>query len=1131
MTRLFTLLFCCLFSFQLTAQDRFKVQRCADIDRRVPILNIHVDEKKNKWVADGQGLFLAQSPAFAQTVDIPRDQWSLLSVKNGNQELSFAKAELQQAMGDAFSGISCGHYDVRKKELWIGTKNNGLFHFKTNPSLSLISNLTSSNSKLRSDRIQSVFLSASGELLVGTDDGLFQKRGGKDALIGKFFNVEDVAMQGSDIWLVGDGEVLEVEGRKDVYSFSVKPGMVEGDVVDIEFDSKGNLWIASEIVCRYNFNTEEFDVFGPADGFTSQFVEYIAIDGDDAAWVGTRDKGVYFIGSASTMGAQLIVEKKLGCDADAKDAALTVRATGGEPPYEYKWTGGLSGNSPSNLGPGTYKVTITDSEGQTVAAETTLEDPRISLDVSMKQQATFGGTADGAAEVKASGGGGFFNYKWDNGESEAVAKKLKAGKHSVTITDKNGCKVTGEVEITEGLAPLVVELEQTADIKCSSEAQAALKANVKGGQPPYQFKWQNSQSISETADGLKAGSYEVVITDAAGNTTNNTFTIEEPRPLQVKVTADAPASTNNADGKASLRSQGGTGTLSFQWDNGETTDTPEKLTGGTHTVTVTDEAGCSVEATVEITEDILPLAIELELTAEVVCAGDNNAALQVAVTGGKGPFEYQWSAADASGETAGNLAAGKYDITVTDAAGSTATTTIEIPDAPGLSAKVQVDQAASTDNADGKATAKAEGGAGNYIYRWDTGENNVTATQLAAGQHSVTVLDVKDCSTVVEFEVGEDILPLAVELEVTDQINCNGEGGAGIQASVSGGKGPFNYNWSAAEVTGEKITNQKAGSYSLTVTDAAGNESSAEINVEEPDKLEATIFPSKPATTDNADGKARVKVVGGGGKYTYKWDTGETEVEATQLAAGTHSVTVTDANGCVATATAEITEDILPFSADIDITQRIQCAGENTAILTAVTNGGKGPFEYRWSAGGASGEIASNLSAGTYELTVVDAMGTEATSGLELKEPEPLEASITPTSPANTDQADGQATVKVTGGSGEYSYQWDTGETGEAATQLAAGKHLVTITDAAGCSTTASVDIGEDILPLAVSIDLTQNISCAGDNNGIVTAAVSGGKGPFIYKWSIDGSRTERAENLRAGIYKLTVTDAAGNKV
>jgi len=377
MYKIFTFIFCCFFALQLAAQDRFKVQRCANIDRRVPIKNIHIDEKKNKWVADGQGLFLAQSPAFAQTADVPRDQWSLLSVKNGNKEISFPKAELKKLMGAAFSDITAGHFDERKNEMWLGTNNYGLFHFKVSPSLSLITSHTSSNSKLRTDKILSIYLSSSGELMVGTDDGMYQRRGGKEEIIGKFFSIHDVVKKGGEIWMVGDGEVLELEGKKDVYSFSVKPGMVEGDVVDIEFDSKGNLWIASEVVSRYNFDTEEFDVFGPADGFTSQYVEYIEIDSDDAAWVGTKDKGVYFIGSASTMGATIVVEKELGCDANAQDAAFVVRSTGGEPPYQYKWTGGLSGAKPTNIGPGTYKVTVTDSEGQSVETETTLEAKRV----------------------------------------------------------------------------------------------------------------------------------------------------------------------------------------------------------------------------------------------------------------------------------------------------------------------------------------------------------------------------------------------------------------------------------------------------------------------------------------------------------------------------------------------------------------------------------------------------------------------------------------------------------------------------------------------------------------------------------------------------------------------------------
>jgi len=120
MNKLLVLFFCIVYG-NVLAQEAMQVQRCADIDRRVPINNIFIDGNNNKWVADKEGLFLAQSPEFAKTVDIATGKWSLLSAPDGNMELNLDKENLQRLMGNSFTNISTAHITPSKKELWIGT--------------------------------------------------------------------------------------------------------------------------------------------------------------------------------------------------------------------------------------------------------------------------------------------------------------------------------------------------------------------------------------------------------------------------------------------------------------------------------------------------------------------------------------------------------------------------------------------------------------------------------------------------------------------------------------------------------------------------------------------------------------------------------------------------------------------------------------------------------------------------------------------------------------------------------------------------------------------------------------------------------------------------------------------------
>ena len=346
--------------------NEYQVRRGFKIDRSAPIYNIHVDNKGLKWVSDEQGLVLVQSANFATPMEEKAGEWSLLSVPNGNFELSFKKSELAKFIGDDLSIITCGQYDESLQELWIGTAENGLYHFKTQSGLSLVENLTTSNSKLRSNSIQCLMTTTPGKILVGTYDGLLEIDRGKSKLSGKGFSIEAMTINSGTVWVVSDGEVLEMDKKGDFYYFETDARMVEGKVKDIAFDSRERLWIASEIVIRYDFDREDYEVYGPIQEFTSQNVNCIAVDFDDALWVGTQDKGLYFIGKGSTLLAEIILTTPLDCAPNSKNAALQVRASGGKPPYTYKWNGGLSGETPQNIGPGTYKVEVRDKANNSI---------------------------------------------------------------------------------------------------------------------------------------------------------------------------------------------------------------------------------------------------------------------------------------------------------------------------------------------------------------------------------------------------------------------------------------------------------------------------------------------------------------------------------------------------------------------------------------------------------------------------------------------------------------------------------------------------------------------------------------------------------------------------------------------
>jgi len=216
------------------------------------------------------------------------------------------------------------------------------------------------------------------------------------------------------------------------------------------------------------------------------------------------------------------------------------------------------------------------------------------------------GNNDGKAKAEGKGGAGTIKYLWDNGETTATATKLGPGDHTVTVTDDNGCSATFKVAVNENILPLEVDVAETGDIKCAG-GTSGLKITVKGGKPPFTYKWDNPGWTGSEVNNVPAATYAVLVTDAKGTTQTAVAIVNQPDPLEVEITRVVGATTErSADGKATVKIKGGTAPHTIAWNDGETSTTASKLNLGAHTVLVTDANGCTVTKPVEIKQRILP---------------------------------------------------------------------------------------------------------------------------------------------------------------------------------------------------------------------------------------------------------------------------------------------------------------------------------------------------------------------------------------------------------------------------------------------------------------------------------------------------------------------------------------------
>ncbi|TND06976.1 MAG: fibronectin type III domain-containing protein [Bacteroidetes bacterium] len=425
----------------------------------------------------------------------------------------------------------------------------------------------------------------------------------------------------------------------------------------------------------------------------------------------------------------------------------------------------------------------------------------------------------------------------------------------------------------------------------------------------------------------------------------------------------------------------------------------------------------------------------------------------------------------------------------------------------------------------GTATATATG-TGPFTYSWaPSGGSAATASNLCPGTYTVTVDDAISCSPpfTQTITVSSTSAPITVATPATN-VTCNGGCNGTITANPSSGTAPYSYSWAPGGQTTNSINGLCAGTYTVTVTDASGCTGSGTYTVTEPPALTSTAS-STPAACGNNNGTATASPGGGTGPYTYSWSPGgATTITAGSLAAGTYTVTVTDASGCTTTATTTVA-NTGGINSSITASGNVQCFGGTNGTATAAPTGGTGPYTYSWAPSGGTAATENNLPAGSYTCTITDANGCVTTTSVTITEPPQLTVSSAGLDATCNGLCNGQVTSIPAGGVQPYSFLWNTGCTNPSCSNICAGSYTVTITDANGCTTTSTSVVNE---PPALTSSTSVVAATCGQNDGSATVTPGGGTGPYTYSWAPSGGTAATEPNIGAGIYTVTITDANG---
>lgn len=304
------------------------------------------------------------------------------------------------------------------------------------------------------------------------------------------------------------------------------------------------------------------------------------------------------------------------------------------------------------------------------------------------------------------------------------------------------------------------------------------------------------------------------------------------------------------------------------------------------------------------------------------------------------------------------------------------------------------------------------------------------------------------------------VCPVNVTVSSYTNVSCFGGANGSATAFSSNGAGSLTYAWSTSPArTTATITGLRAGTYTVTITDSNGCLGSASVTISAPPALNVTVGSTTAASCNGvSNGSATSVASGGTSPYTYAWSSPSVGASATSLAAGTYTVTATDANGCTETASATITEPAA-ISVNISSQTNIGCFGATNGSATVSASGGAGSFFCLWSTSPAqNGFTASGLSAGTYTVTVTDFNGCTRTAITNILSPDALTASAVGT-PDCTGTASGSVNLTAGGGITSYTYNWNNMATTEDLSGLVAGSYTVTVTDANGCTITSSATV------------------------------------------------------------------------
>ena len=422
----------------------------------------------------------------------------------------------------------------------------------------------------------------------------------------------------------------------------------------------------------------------------------------------------------------------------------------------------------------------------------------------------------------------------------------------------------------------------------------------------------------------------------------------------------------------------GPGSYTYAWNNGSTSQDISGLSSGTYTVTVSAGSGtCS--STKSFTLNNPPALMVQAQLSPASCNQSSDGNIALSINGGATPYFFTWS----NGANTQNLNAiqsGSYTCIVRDSNGCQTDTSFQLNAGNGPIIQESVNHVQCKGGSNGTISIMSGVNSGQLSYQWNTGSNQSHLQNLQAGNYTVTVSAGNGCTSSESFTITQPDSEIAISPHVIGE-RCFGSADGSISLAVTGGIAPYQFTWLDGTNTSAH-TNLQQGIHEVELTDAIGCVKSKSIHVPGPEAgISAVTHVSNVKCLGASDGFIQLEAIGGTPPYSFHWNTGTKSSAIGLLSAGTYTVSISDANGCITNIQVNVTQP--PDSVRATFTsEAFDCARTLPGSIITSASGGTPPYRYSWSTGDSTDNIAAGP--GIYTIEIVDAQGCRFTSTAQI---------------------------------------------------------------------------------------------------------------------------------------------------